>query len=95
MMNRYEAVLDVWSPIQGMWFSNRIGTFKTAERAAIRLYKVRRRYTRYPRHCDFGYVYDRKLGRSVNNWHDRYNEHTGIINASFDLPTVGDLGYTP
>ena len=85
MVNRYEALLYVWSGKDGCWHPRSLGTFKRAERAARRLYAVRRYYTRYERHDDFGEILDLKTSFVTEC----------RINASYNVPTVGDLGWTP
>ena len=85
MIARYEAVLMVWAYRRGCWEPRSLGHFRTMYRATARLLKVRRWYTRYERHEDFGEVWDTKTGKT----------YAADIDASFNVPTIGDLGWTP
>ncbi len=85
MINRYQATLMLYSRRDGHWTPHVLGVYKTRYRASARLGKVVRRYTRYERNADYGEVLDLKTGC--------YQEQE--LDVRYDVPTVGDLGYTP
>lgn len=83
MLNRYQAVLNVWNGRNGSWEPRTLGSFKRRSSAERCLAGVVRNYTRYERHPDFGEVVDVKSGKS----------YEAALDVGFDVPTVGDLGY--
>ncbi len=85
MKPRYQATLMKWNRRTGQWVPCVLGVYRTRFKAARRLYQESRNYTRFERHTDYGEVLDLKTGC--------YEESS--LDVRYNVPTVGDLGWTP
>ncbi len=85
MLNRYRATLMKYRRRHGCWIPVVLGTYKRRSSADRRLLREVRRYTRFERNVDYGEILDLKTGC--------YQDSS--LDVRYDVPTVGDLGWTP